>query len=112
MAKVAFVPPVIAKPVVVAPVEVVDTSEMTEDELNAHERKQRRLAAAAIPKPVLTAEQQAIAESRTALKHPLSPGTKFFESPEGYIVVAEEDRPQVWCRQANKGKGMNINPRR
>jgi hypothetical protein len=57
-------------------------------------------------------EASRIAESREALKHPLPFGNKFFESPEGYIVIAESDRADVWCRYANKGKGMKIQPMR
>ena len=60
----------------------------------------------------LTDEQKRIAESRKSLEEPLSEGQRYFESPEGYIVVAEADRPHVWCRQANHGRGMLINPRR
>lgn len=66
---------------------------------------------AARPVPV-SAESVRINESRKALEHPLSAGTKFFESPEGYIVVGDADKPHVWCRQANHGKGCFINPRR
>jgi len=51
-------------------------------------------------------------ESREALKHPLSAGQVFFESPEGFIIVAEAGKTEVWCRHANNGKGMLINPRR
>lgn len=62
--------------------------------------------------PVLSAEQKRILDSREALKHPLAKGQKFFESPEGYIVVGEDSANDVWCRQANNGKGCKINPRR
>ncbi len=53
-----------------------------------------------------------IAESRKALEHPLEKGQKFFESPEGFIVVGEASQEDVWCRKANGGKGMRINARR
>lgn len=53
-----------------------------------------------------------IAESRKALETPLEPGQAFFESPEGFIQVGEADAPHVWCRHANGGKGMWINPYR
>lgn len=64
------------------------------------------------PSKPISAEQARINESRKALEHPLAPGTKFFESPEGYIIVGDASKDQVWCRHANNGKGMNINPRR
>lgn len=64
------------------------------------------------PAPAMTEEQREVAESRLALKNPLAAGQMFFESPEGFIVVGEADRAHVWCRKANKGRGMWINPRR
>lgn len=64
------------------------------------------------PKGPLSKEQIAINESRKALDNPLPAGQQFFESPEGYIILAEEGKPHVFCRQANGGKGMWINPRR
>lgn len=65
-----------------------------------------------LPKPVLTGWDAAIAESRKLLEIPLQAGQIFFESPEGFIMVDEETRGKVWCRQADKGRGMWINPRR
>lgn len=57
-------------------------------------------------------EAERIAESRKALLAPLPNGMRFFESPEGYIVVAEDKHPHVLCRAANGGKGLMINPKR
>jgi hypothetical protein len=57
-------------------------------------------------------EAEKIAESRESLKQVLPSGQKFFESPEGFIVIGEADRTSVWCRAANHGKGLEINPRR
>lgn len=53
-----------------------------------------------------------VAETRTVLEKSLEAGMLFFESPEGYIMVGESDKQQVWCRKANGGQGMNINPKR
>lgn len=53
-----------------------------------------------------------IAESRKALDHPLAPGQKFFEAPDGEIIVGEADKSAVWSRRMNDGKGGWINPRR
>lgn len=52
-----------------------------------------------------------IIESREALKHPAPPGQKFFEAPDGYIVVAEQDRDHVPERRPGKAWGL-LNPRR
>lgn len=62
--------------------------------------------------PVVSSEQQKILESREVLKHPLAPGQKYFESPEGYVMTGEADQGHVWCRAANGGKGCWINPMR
>ncbi len=62
--------------------------------------------------PKLTGEAMAIAESRKVLSIPLDASQEFFESPEGYIVIGEKGRGRVWCRAANKGAGMWVNPRR
>jgi len=53
-----------------------------------------------------------VAESRKALTQPLGPDQKFFESPEGYVMVGEAEKDHIWCRHANGGKGAWINPRR
>lgn len=53
-----------------------------------------------------------VEESRKVLKVPLQAGQCFFESPEGFIEIGEKNRHKVWCRAANGGKGMWINPMR
>jgi hypothetical protein len=57
-------------------------------------------------------QAEAIADSRKALEQTLPTGMAFYESPEGFIVVAEAGRGTVWCHHADNGKGMKINPRR
>jgi hypothetical protein len=42
----------------------------------------------------------------------LQPGQKYFESPEGDIVIGEETKSQVWYRKLNNGQGGWINPKR
>lgn len=64
------------------------------------------------PEAVLTQEQKDVAESRKVLAHPVGAGQRFFESPEGFIEIGEADRGRVFCRKANKGAGMWINPMR
>lgn len=68
--------------------------------------------AAPPPAKLLTPEQEAVAESRKVLNVPLDVAQEFFESPEGFIVVGEKGRGKVWCRAANGGRGMFINPLR
>jgi hypothetical protein len=43
---------------------------------------------------------------------PLQPGQKYFEAPDGTIIIGEEDKQQVWYRKLNNGRGGWINPRR
>lgn len=89
-----------------------ETPEEQEKEISPAEEPKRRSIESLREKPAPASEAQRIAESREALKHPLPAGMKFFESPEGYIVVGEANREHVFCRHAAHGKGMNINPRR
>lgn len=69
-------------------------------------------AAAPAPERAPLTEAERIAESRQALLQPAPIGTKFFESPEGYVMVGEADKSHIWCKQANGGQGGWINPRR
>ena len=43
---------------------------------------------------------------------PLGPGQKYFEAPDGTILIGEADMPRLWYRAGNEGKGMYINPKR
>ena len=43
---------------------------------------------------------------------PLGPGQKYFEAPDGTILIGEADMPQLWYRAGNEGRGMFINPKR
>lgn len=43
---------------------------------------------------------------------PLGPGQKYFEAPDGTILIGEADMPHLWYRAGNGGKGEWINPRR
>jgi len=43
---------------------------------------------------------------------PLPAGQKYFESPDGHVIVGEHDRGQVMDRRLNKGRGGWINPMR
>lgn len=43
---------------------------------------------------------------------PLGPGQKYFEAPDGTILIGEADMPHLWYRAGNEGKGLWINPRR
>lgn len=101
--------------VVDAPVAVTERPEVYEAravERDAAQKAQFVAAAVAAQVKPLTAEQKDIANSRESLNHPLDAGQAFFESPSGYIIVAQADRDRVWCQKENKGKGMWINPKR
>jgi translation initiation factor IF-2 len=63
------------------------------------------------PAKPLTEDQKRIAESRESLKHPAGPNQKFFEAPDGFIIVAESDRDHVPERRPGKPWKV-INPRR
>ena len=43
---------------------------------------------------------------------PLEPGFKYFEAPDGTLIIGEADKQQVWYRAGNGGKGCFINPKR
>jgi hypothetical protein len=43
---------------------------------------------------------------------PLQPGQKYFEAPDGTIIVGEADKSEIWYRKLNDGKGGWINPKR
>jgi hypothetical protein len=43
---------------------------------------------------------------------PLGPGQKYFEAPDGTVLIGEDTNPHMWYRAGNDGKGMWINPRR
>jgi hypothetical protein len=42
----------------------------------------------------------------------LQPGQKYFETPEGDIIIGESDKQQIWVRSMNKGQGGWANPKR
>ena len=43
---------------------------------------------------------------------PLGPGQKYFEAPDGTVLIGEDSNPHMWYRAGNDGKGMWINPKR
>lgn len=89
--------------------EVSNETETVEKPKAETEVKAEKKVVLAVEKPKV---DPAIAESRKALDKPLEPGQKLFESPEGYIMIGESEKNQVWCRHSNNGKGSWINPRR
>ncbi len=91
----------------------VDLLMMTEAEQIAREKRIRSemKAELKVVAKAVSPERARIAESRKALEHPLPHGQKFFEAPDGFIIVAEAERPHVIYRPLN-GKEMQINPRR
>lgn len=53
-----------------------------------------------------------IKESRKVLEQPIQPGQRLFETPEGEILVGQDDKTQMWSKRMNNGKGGWANPRR
>lgn len=100
-----------AAPEAVKPTVVKSPARQAMDEEAMLREKRAKEEAERAKNPAKT-QAEAIADSRKALEQTLPPGMAFYESPEGFIVVAESDRGSVWCHQANNGKGMKINPRR
>lgn len=43
---------------------------------------------------------------------PLQVGQKYFETPDGELIIGEADKQQVWSRRLNGGKGGWVNPQR
>lgn len=72
-----------------------DSEQIKSEETNEEEREET--AKAVQVKPVLDA---------------LGPGQKYFESPDGTILIGEEDATHMWWRAGNGGKGMWVNPKR
>jgi len=42
----------------------------------------------------------------------LGPGQKYFEAPDGTLMIGEADKQQLWHRPLNGGRGGWINPKR
>ncbi|MBK8871869.1 MAG: hypothetical protein IPN19_12775 [Elusimicrobia bacterium] len=82
---------------VVEDVVIPEVSEQKESEVISHEEERKETAKAIVLKPKL---------------EPLGPGQKYFESPDGVILIGEETSPSLWYRAGNGGKGMWINPKR
>lgn len=112
----------IAKPEHVEDLNVNDGNPKHREDKNGEEKERQQETKVDVlkesPAPIIAHEKAApsaatrIAESRTSLEQPLAPGQKYFESPEGHIVIGEADKGHVWCRQSNNGKGAWINPKR
>lgn len=86
-----------------APVEDAAPEEVVEEEAPIEDVK---------PESAQSAYQQYIAESRKVLEHPLPANQRFFETPDGEILVGELDKTQAWSHRMNGGKGGWANPRR
>lgn len=75
---------------------IPQVSEQKENEVS-HEEKREETAKAVQVKPKL---------------EPLGPGQKYFEAPDGTVLIGEDNNPHMWYRAGNDGKGMWINPKR
>lgn len=58
------------------------------------------------------AKNEAKKDKDKRILEPLQPGQKYFEAPDGTIIIGEADKQQIWYRGGNDGKGAYINPKR
>lgn len=77
--------------------EVVDSVIETKEAVVVNEEKKEEPAKAVQVKPKL---------------EPLGPGQRYFEAPDGTVLIGEDTNPHMWYRAGNNGKGMWINPKR
>ena len=78
--------------------EVVDESiDAKLPEVVSNEEEREETAQAVILKPKL---------------EPLGPGQRYFEAPDGTVLIGEDTNPHMWYRAGNEGKGQWINPKR
>lgn len=52
------------------------------------------------------------AEEKKPVLDVLQPGQKYFEAPDGEIIIGEESKSQIWHRKLNNGRGGWVNPKR
>jgi hypothetical protein len=65
--------------------------------------------------PVIAKEQPIEAKEKAQTKpvlEPLQPGQKYFEAPDGDIIIGEDTKSQIWHRKLNGGRGGWVNPKR
>lgn len=62
-----------------------------------------------VKEPIIEAKEKA--ETKPVLE-PLQPGQKYFETPDGRLIIGEADKMQIWDRQLNGGRGGWVNPKR
>jgi hypothetical protein len=76
---------------------IPQVSEQKEIEVISHEEERQETAKAMLTKPKL---------------EPLGPGQRYFEAPDGTVLIGEDTQPHIWYRAGNEGKRMFINPKR
>lgn len=84
-------------------------------------------AQAPVKAEVANAEKEKAQESKPVLEAPklkrgcgccdvhlakLQHGQKYFEAPDGHVIIGEEEKQQINDRRLNNGKGGWINPMR
>lgn len=57
-------------------------------------------------------EREEVLKAAAPTVEPLGPGQKYFEAPDGTMLIGEATANQIWYRNGNGGKGMWVNPRR
>lgn len=79
----------------------------TKEKDNAEKEKEEKTV-----NGILKKEEPNADAKPTITIEPLQPGQKYFEAPDGTIIIGESDKQQVWYRKLNNGKGGWINPKR
>lgn len=57
-------------------------------------------------------EREEVLKAEAPNVEPLGPGQKYFEAPDGTMLIGEATANQIWYRNGNGGKGMWVNPKR
>jgi hypothetical protein len=65
-----------------------------------------------ISEPIKEVVNEAKETKKEGILEPLQPGQKYFEAPDGTVIIGEADKQQIWYRAGNGGKGFFINPKR
>lgn len=82
----------------------------SEEKSNAEEKEASPKVAANVLKK---SEKTRPCECCPAGPNPVAqPGQKYFEAPDGHLILGEADKQQLWDRRLNNGKGAWINPAR
>ena len=89
----------------VMPQSVIDDAELTMETKHEETKKEEK-----VTKNILKPKRPCgCCDEQLA---PAGPGQRYFEAPDGHVVLAENSLQQVFDRRLNNGKGGWINPLR